>query len=53
MSVATINSKATADTLAGSIIAPPFKFGKQVAYKNIGDFEISKQQLKRDLSGGL
>ena len=29
LSVATIISKATADTMEGSLIAPPFKFGTQ------------------------
>ena len=33
LSVKTIHSRATADTMEGSLIAPPFKFGVQKQYR--------------------
>lgn len=54
MSVHTVMTKATADTLAGSLIAPPFAFGVQKAYKPLGEYEISsKLLLGRKASGEL
>jgi hypothetical protein len=54
MSTKTIFSKATADTLAGSVVAPPFKFGVQKQYKNLGDFQVSsKLLLTRKQSGDI
>jgi len=55
MSTKTIFSQATADTLAGSIVAPfAFKFGVQKQYKNLGDFQVSsKLLLNRKASGDI
>jgi len=47
-------TKATADTMAGSLIAPPFAFGMQKQYKPLGEYEISsKLLLGRKASGEL
>jgi len=54
MSVHTVMTKATADTMAGSLIAPPFAFGMQKQYKPLGEYEISsKLLLGRKASGEL
>jgi hypothetical protein len=51
MSVGTV---ATADTMAGSLMAPPFGFGMQKQYKKLGQYEISsKLLLGRKASGEL
>ena len=48
LSVATIISKATADTMEGSLIAPPSKFGTQKQYKPLGDFASRQGKRKKD-----
>ena len=54
MSTKTLASKATQDTLAGSVVAPPFKFGVQKQYKLLGEFEVSsKLLLNKKPSGDL
>jgi len=46
MSVGTV---ATADTMAGSMMAPPFGFGVQKQYKHLKHNEISSKKLLRSI----
>ena len=47
LSVRTINSRATADTLEGSLIAPNFKFGIQKNYRQLQDMDSRKGERKK------
>lgn len=46
ISVRTIQSKATADTLDGSLIAPPFRFGMQKQYR-LNDMDSRRGERKK------
>ena len=39
LSVATLASKNTTDTMEGSLIAPPFKFGMQKQYRQLQEMD--------------
>ena len=46
LSVGTIMSKDTVDTLNGSSMAPPFKFGVQKQYKPLAEFDSRRGERK-------
>ena len=46
VSVRTIQSRATADTLEGSLMAPPFKFGMQKQYR-LQEMDSRKGERKK------
>lgn len=47
LSVQTLQSKATAATLEGSLIAPPFKFGMQRQYRELQDMDSRQRERKK------
>ena len=47
LSVATLASKATVDTMEGSLIAPPFKFGTQKQYRVLQEMDSRQKERKK------
>ena len=47
LSVQTLQSKATAATMEGSLIAPPFKFGMQKQYRELREMDSQQRERKK------
>ena len=47
LSIKTMQTRATSDTLEGSLMAPPFKFGMQKQYKQLAEMDSRPQDRIR------
>ena len=47
LSIKTMQTRATSDTLEGSLMAPPFKFGMQKQYKQLGEMDSRPRDIIR------
>ena len=50
LSVRTFQSKQTADTMEGSLMAGPFKFGMQKTYRKLDDMDSREGERKKALT---